>query len=567
VLTKRRPDIRLSIPRVIVPGRPFRVRIHLDCPRAMRIDKVTVELGGRYWNMRQNQYGEQRFDTRFYGRTIDVVAKPTELRCGRHELETTLVVPEHAPSTYRGSRIAVEHFVTVRVDIPWWRDARASFALQVINPGLRSGGERRVWSSDPDGPRARDPYAEFSLSSTELVPSEQVLAVVALSNVELNHYRSIHITLVAFERIRRFLTAKHALAWGRWRIDLENPKENEPVHFRLEVPPSIVPAFVVGGVSVDWFVEFEIDVAAGSSIKGWIPVTICRPEARDDAAATAPPAVGSVRLELLWATVARHLGCEAQGTTLRYQAGSVSVDVRREHRGRHGVYVVADLRYPNLGIGLALENAVDHPRLMARHESQAKWLRTQLGDCLAAAPPRIADDEHMVIELADAGTQARRLHAFVSQVLDVANALDAVNGEIPAPVSMQHSLERWRAAAQSLGASFEAAAVRIRLERERDQLHIRPRWSRRGEPRGIVLELLTAEPIDRRYHVRWDATRALLFEAHDISSLFDDADTGRIDESQVVIERPSMDLEPALGCAAAMLRFADRLSGRRTVYR
>ena len=252
-MLKRRPDIRLSIPRIIVPGRPFRVRIHLDCPRPLRIDGVSLELGGRYWNIRQNQYGEQRFDTRFYGRTVDVVASPTELRSGRHELEATLVVPEDAPSTYRGSRIAVEHFVTVRIDIPWWPDARASFALQVINPGRRSGGERRVWSSDPDGPRARHPYAEFSLSSTELVPSEQVLAVVALSNVELNRYRSIHITLVAFERIRRFLTLKHALAWARWRIDLDAPKENEPVHFRLEVPPTVVlPPEAVQPVTVDW---------------------------------------------------------------------------------------------------------------------------------------------------------------------------------------------------------------------------------------------------------------------------------------------------------------------------
>jgi hypothetical protein len=567
VLTKRRPDIRLSIPRVIVPGRPFRVRIHLDCPRDMRVERVTVELGGRYWNIRQNHYGEQRFDTRFYGRTVDVIAQPLELSAGRHELEATLVVPEQAPSSYRGSRIAVEHFVTVRVDIPWWPDARASFALQVINPGLRNGGERRVWSSDPDGPRARNPYAEFSLSSTELVPGEQVLAVVALSNVELNHYRSIHITLVAFERLRRLLTAKHALAWARWRIDLETPKENEPVHFRLEVPPTVVPAFMIGGVSMDWFVEFEIDVAAGPAIRGWIPVTICRPEVRDDAAATAPPAVGSVRLELLWATVARQLGCEAEGTTLHHQVGSVHVHVRREHRGRHGVYVVAELRYPNLGIGLALDPVVDHPRLVTRHDTQARWLRRQLATCLAATPPRAADDEHMVIELADAGTQARRLQSFVSDVLDLANALDAVCGEIPPPVSMQHSLERWRAAAQSLGASFEAAAVRIRLERERDRLHIHPRWSRRGEPRGIVLELLTAEPIDRRYHVHWDATRRLLAEAHDVSSLFDEADTGRIDESQVVIERPSMELDAALGCAAAMLRFADRLSGRRSAYR
>ena len=566
-MLKRRPDIRLSIPRIIVPGRPFRVRIHLDCPRPLRIDGVSLELGGRYWNIRQNQYGEQRFDTRFYGRTVDVVASPTELRSGRHELEATLVVPEDAPSTYRGSRIAVEHFVTVRIDIPWWPDARASFALQVINPGRRSGGERRVWSSDPDGPRARHPYAEFSLSSTELVPSEQVLAVVALSNVELNRYRSIHITLVAFERIRRFLTLKHALAWARWRIDLDAPKENEPVHFRLEVPPTVVPAFSVGGVSVDWYVEFEIDVATGPAIKGWIPVSICRPEVRDDAAATAPPAVGSVRLELLWATVARHLECEAQGTTLHHQIGCVSVHVRREHRGRQGVYVVAELRYPNLGIGLALDHAIDHPFLVTRHESQARWLRTQLDASLAAAPPRHADDEHMVVELADAGTQARRLHTFVSRVLELANALDAVHGEIPPPASMQPSLERWRAAAQSMGASFEAAAVRIRLERERDQLHIRPRWSRRGEPRGIVLELLTAEPIDRRYHVHWDATRGLMARGNDASSLFDDADIGRIDESQVVIERRSMELDAALGCAAAMLRFADRLSGRRSAYR
>jgi hypothetical protein len=56
--------------------------------------------------------------------------------------------------------------------------------------------------------------------------------------------------------------------------------------------------------------------------------------------------VGSARLELLWETVARHTGCEPEGTTMRTTVGSVSVDVRREHRGRDGVYVVGELRYP-----------------------------------------------------------------------------------------------------------------------------------------------------------------------------------------------------------------------------
>lgn len=567
MLIKRRPDIRLSIPRVIVPGRRFRVRVHLDCPRPLRIDGVDLALGGRYWNIRQTQYGEQRFETRFYARVVAVIDGPTDLPAGRHELEAELVIPEKAPSTYRGSRIAVEHFVTVRVDIPWWPDARASFALQVVNPGRRNGAERRVWSSDPDGPRARHPYAEFSLSTTDLVPGEQVVAVVALSNVELNHYRGIHFTLVAFERIRRLLTTKHALAWARWKIELSAPQENEPVHFRLEVPPTVVPAFAVGHVSVDWFVEFEIDVAAGPAIKGWIPVTICRPEARDDAAATAPPAVGSVRLELLWATVARHLSCAAEGTTLRKQLDGVSVDVRREHRGRHGVYVVAELRFPDLGIGLALDPTRGEPWLEARHESQARWLQTRLDPHLDAVSPSTADDEHIVLELADAGTQARRLQTFVGHVLGLAEAMSAARREIPPPTSMQGALDPWRRAAQSMGASFEAAAVRIRLERESDRLDIHPRWSPRGEPRGVVLELHPTEPIDHRYHLRWNAAQGRSDDAHVLSSLLENADAGHIDESQVVIEHPSMDLDAALGCAAALLHFADRLTGRRSAYR
>jgi hypothetical protein len=149
----------------------------------------------------------------------------------------------------------------------------------------------------------------------------------------------------------------------------------------------------------------------------------------------------------------------------------------------------------------------------------------------------------------------------------MAEVLDAVRDHLPPPAAMKRHVDQWRTVAQRLGAGFDHAAMCLWLVRDRDRLELRPRWSAGGEPRGIVLTLWPGERIDPRHHGRWLPAEGIGGSTDGVSALLEDADAGSIDEERIVIERPALDVDAALGTAVAMLRFAERLSGRRSAYR
>ena len=99
-------------------------------------------------------------------------------------------LPPGLPPTYHGKRCGAEYVTTVRAVIPWWADAKADFDVYVSQPPAEENPvfEPVLFSSDPMGPKAREPHVEGSLASSAFVPGGVVEGALALDNVQWNSY-------------------------------------------------------------------------------------------------------------------------------------------------------------------------------------------------------------------------------------------------------------------------------------------------------------------------------------------------------------------------------------------
>jgi hypothetical protein len=566
-LIKQRPTIGLLAPSFVRAGEHFVMRVTLDCPAALEVDAISVEIVGLEVYYSESQYGRHANNAVFCRATKEVGAKQ-ELTPGKHEFEVEFIIPEQFASSYVGKNIRVEWETRVHVDIPWWPDARASFTLHVRPSASGSApSSQKIWSSRPEGPIPGKPHLELSVGTTHIEPGGVLSGAVALANTAQVNYRAMEFRLIATERQGGGLVENRSrVTKVQWRVDLESPEEDEPTQFTLRLPSDLVPGFEMRRIGLEWWLRVDADVPWTIDPSVWVPLTV-RPRAvAAGALGPAPLAIGSERIELIWRKVGDETGFNFVDGVLRREVGHTRLEVRREHQAKRGGIVVAEIDYPDLGIGLRWDQKLG---LVARDEGQATVLRVCLAQDAGERLSADVDDDRFQLVLADTGRAVETLRDFVAEVFQIGRAVEHARLELPAPAAVEGEVILWRRVARGLGGSLSVPGVAIRGSRDETDFYLGLSWKPTGEPDAYELRVQASVPIDARQHLDWSVGDAPIDSAQEAHELTQHADRVWVDRSgiQIWINRAETNVDSAAAVLERALGVVVRLTGGAGPYR
>lgn len=562
-LLKTRPEIALFAPRTIIAGEPFVARVVLRCAEAVPVDELVVELVGAGIWYTSSQYGRHRnalVVARLVGRPL---TERVELAAGEHEYRLSFEVPTDAPPSCSGGFLSIEWEYRVRADIPWWPDAKATFVAHVAPaPSSEMPTAPAVYASDTAGPHGIKPYAELSLG--EVVSGQFLEGTVALSNTAHNDYRAIEFNLISMESIPSLLgswTEKRKRQ--SWKMPLSSPTENALIRFRFQLPP-IVPAFETETLALKWMLEVRLNLGWAFDAELWIPLNVRTRGSGDRTEASAPLAVGSDRLAQIWRHAGHQTGFNYRDAELSRESGAARLVIRREHRGRRGLRLVGEARYPDLDLGLRMVDG----RLRVRDPGQAAILAETTDAMLEGLNLEHADDERLVVSVDDPGTRARPVADLAERFSALWHAFEDARETLPAPADMADAVPAFQAAARRLGGDLDVASMDIRGSRHETPFALEVQWDDDGHAH-TMLEVRPALPIDGRWHQSWHGSGEPGPLPEGLASLLEGARGLQVDAERIRLVFPpcGRDVQPMVDRLEAMLHLARRLSGQGAGYR
>ncbi len=529
-LIKTRPKIRLRVPNEIRPGEMFDTVVLLDCRREVEVQHVDVVLEAT-----ESIVASSSSDTRAPRRTLlNLGARLCAERLldrGETALALRIPLPDNAPPSYRGRAARIDYELRVHVALQWWPDSRAAFEIDVVPPKVESPPVvPGLYSSDPNGPRAKEAHAELSLASQWTRAGDIVSGAFALSNVRDNRYSEVKVGLVGIEKY--FDTEQqHESMRYRTRVSADAALEGEMIPFRFRVPDDAVPDIAranrpdgrPGLFELRWFFELTVGVRWGSDLTLRVPFRVLPPSSLpgDAPMRLAPPTIGSDRMRAVWEQAGREhaLRFDAHGLFGRF--GETALKISRDHQGRGGVHLVAEIRYPELHLDLSVEPAsavrkvigggvrVGHEAwdrehfVVARDAKQAATLLDALVPALSGARVRRFDDRLLTLELRDSGLSYSHLSHFVAAAIRLAGRLDALRRELPPPDAMADALDAWRTLARILGAELETARMRVEGELAGLAAEARVAFDAQGQPSSTWLSVRPPSPLDAAHSFVW----------------------------------------------------------------
>lgn len=463
---RSRPTVRVRIsPSVLEPGQPFVAAVELDFKSETPVDFVRIAFA--YWETSFQSWRGPLHDR-------EHVWKPGKLTAGKHVREVRFEVPPVGAPSFRGSATSASYLVSVHVDIPWWVNREATFAIPVVVAPETPPDMPQPLVATSDGPRANDVYMELSADRDHIAPGETLSGSVSLANVSTKRLHGVEAGFVRREReLSRGLHVD-----TRWTAPIHRgvAPEQESIPFRISLPADAVASFRTPTFAVEWRFEVRGLVTYGEDVVLGFPIKVLRRRPHEPLAARKPYLVGRDRWSAVWEAIAQRTGMifSKDAQSLTASAGSaVSLELRREVAGAH-VAVIGRIRYPHLGLGLnlherslsdllasrkvALTNPLVESRFVAtaREPAQAERVLDDalLQSLLLFTDVRMNDDE-LVFAVARAATTAQSLTPVVGaaqRTLDwVAKAVDRV----PPPSSMAASASAWEAFARSVGGRLE----------------------------------------------------------------------------------------------------------------
>ena len=532
-ILKSRPKVRVRVPNEIRPGEVFLASIQLDCKRELDIAHVVVTLEGTEgWRIGSGNHSVQRKQE--HVRLTARLAEATTLQKGRTELSVRMPLPIDAPPSFRGNASTIEYTLTVHVAIPWWADRRASFDIHVV-PRERQSPETtpQIYSSRPEGPQGREPHAEMSLASSWTRVGDVVSGALALSNVQHNRYSEIRVGLRGLESLYEGNRQRHEIEHMRYQIRLgaEQAREGEMIPFRFRLPEGAMPDLgstprpddVHGFCAVRWQLELVVGIRWSSDLVLRVPFAVLPKSSQpgDVPLRLAPPTVGSDRLRGVWEAAGTPHGLHYEAQSLHGRFGETSLSIRRDHMGRDGIFVIAELRYPELFLGLevvpasAVQKVVGGGALIgdpswdrdhyvrARDEGQVAAVLRELVPTMQNASLRRMDDRTLLVEVRDPGQSGPRMERFVAAAVGLAARMEEVRLAVPAPPRMIEALEEWRALALRIGGRLETARMRIDGQLSAMPTEVRLAFDEKGQPFTTWLSVSTPSPLDASQRFSW----------------------------------------------------------------
>ncbi len=561
-LLKTRPDVALFAPRLIEAGREYRARVVLRCREPLPVNAVVIEFVGEEFWYTQSQYGRHGESSVFFRSSV-CPHERGELSEGEHAFDVRFEFPPDVPNSYRGRHVEVSYTARVHVDIPWWPDARARFALNVRGAVTELPPQRRqVFVSALEGPHAGMPYFELSLSSHELEPGGRVRGSVALAGVEARNYQQLQATLWAVERVTGFLGAvEHFVRVAQWNLEVA-PKGEEladVVPLNLRLPANLAVGFEHRRVALTWRLQVEAVIRWTTDPSMMVPVYVRHRLPGEEEIESLPPAVGTRRQQLVWRDAGRRSGYDYADGALRRTVGKCEVRLRPESR-RTGSWVVGEIHYVDLGLGLELRSG----QLRAREKRQLDALCQGITDALARLRLLDVDDTRMRFERRGDRNVGPLVH-FAEQLHELAVQLEDSRVDLPPPAELEHQLDQWRAVARRLGAVLHTGSLALGAEWDGHRVEVRTRFKPTGQPDRTTVDVFTPESIARRHHLTWHA------EAPDSApiELPASARTLQVASESLSLElvAPLRQVDDAATAAEALLALARRIVRRPGPYR
>jgi hypothetical protein len=391
------------------------------------------------------------------------VSGPRRLAPGRTELPCRIPLPADLPPTYDGRAARTRYDLWVHVVMRAWLDRRERFPVKVALPRGRGDSEVAViparFSSSRTGPRDTEPYLEGSLASKILEPGGVLSGAAALSNTAHNRYRGLFVSLIAQERDPRPAAAgSTGTEVKRFEIELSlsNLRDGQPLPFHMEVPSWLFPSYSSRVWELCWFVEVRAELSWRGNLRFLVPVKVLsRPRVGLGPQIRVPPSIGSPRVQEIWRQVGESSGLGFSDDGLRGMVSGVQVEIRRERRGRRGNFLLGELHYPTLGIGLRVdpltglerylgEGALSlgdpawdrRNRILGRNPSQVLAFGRQVVETLFAFTAVHMEDEQTRVERRGSGHDRRVLEQFTSNVLELAEAVERSRQAIPPPTEI-----------------------------------------------------------------------------------------------------------------------------------
>jgi hypothetical protein len=531
---RSRPKVKTYLrPAIAAPGAPLDVEVVLTSASETPIDFVELRLEGQE-SMQFGRYGASHVFLR-----QKVLHGARALGVGEYRLAGRFELPASLVPSYRGAAANVAYSLDVHVSIPWWPDRRQRFMIPVAPRPAPFAPTPRTFLSTLEGPKGTAPFIEVSLDSTTLEIGGELAGAVSIANTRLASIRGVDLYLVGTERTTQGYGSVEARRL-RWRLLDRSPEEAMPVPFRVSLGRGIGIGLVAHLFELSWHLEVVADVVWGFDARLRVPVTLVAPatgatSARKDARRWVAP-VGRARRALTWATVAeKHgLAVDAEQERMTATVGAIDLAIALQDRGALGLYALATLRWPDLGLELHVEprsltdlfvrevdlgpgDAARRVTVRAREDAQVRAvLGGEVLAALAAFKEVHLDDEGGTLAAPGGAPTVAQLETFVTGALAATRALAFGVARVPPPQAMAPNVPAWGAFAQGHGARLAVGAMLIRDVRLGTEVgEIATLWSRTGEVEGTAVRVAMSPPLDAPLDL---ASPALSQEARDLAS-------------------------------------------------
>jgi len=201
----------------------------------------------------------------------------------------------------------------------------------------------------------------------------------------------------------------------------------------------------------------------------------------------------------------------------------VTVGISRSHRGGDGVFLVAQLSYPDLGLdldggqkgglrrmlgggGVELGPQAWNRRhyLTGREEAQVAGFVTPLAELLVLHDLADIHDQALVLEVRDAGQSPKVLGTLVGAAVAIAHAIPHARAAIPPPRCMHPGLDAWKRVARRLGGELATGPMAVQGQHEGHPVRLRTSWSPSGEPTHTQVSLQAPELVREGSELTWE---------------------------------------------------------------
>lgn len=485
-----RPSIELYVPDPLFVGRAATFEVEITANDETKIESIDLRVRGRQgWRVgsgKSTVENEAAFPEELRG-----LAGPGTLAAGTKQRFTVpLMLPHGTAPSHALHPAWAKLELEIRVGIPWWPDAKATYFAHVRVPPpseiVRTPaiGKSRVAAPD-------DARLEISLASTKLIAGEVLVGACAAFHMDDRKAREVDIELVPHLSLHRVGRVRERRAEAlAVTVTLPAGSAGAAVPFQIALPEQMVPSFQSVTQGLSWYLV----ATTGSLFSGKTEVMMALEIFDRSAATTTPklaaaPQLGDERVAALLARFALKHGWrqipqrDGGDLAIAGEHGQSLLEIGYSYRGKDGAVLVARVHHPSLGLGLSVQPSgtlrhlffedleVDIASWDRAHRATARS-REQAIPFLKATVPSLRevgqlgklvrwDDDLLVFEREVTDVDDKQLNDTRLLLQFVANAIEHERESIQPPSGLGVDVAAWRALAKRLDGELAIGELAI----------------------------------------------------------------------------------------------------------